>query len=56
MKYQTYGCRERPGGLITVTVPDDIEPPYQLTVRVPDENYDEYTYWWHIGEDGEDNR
>lgn len=44
---QRYGCKDKPGALVTVTVPADAETPAQIAVRYPDEDYREYVFWWH---------
>lgn len=47
MKSQKYGCKDKPGDIIEVSVPKHIELPFQITVRYPDEDYKDYTFWWH---------
>lgn len=47
MKTQRYGCKDKPGALVTVSVPLDVEYPSQISVRYPDEDYREYVFWWH---------
>lgn len=46
MKTQKYGCKDN-DDIVTVTVPDHIELPAQITVRYPDEDFKDRTFWWH---------
>lgn len=44
---QRYGCKDKPGAVVTLTVPADAETPAQIEIRYPDEDYRRYVFWWH---------
>lgn len=56
MKTATLGSKDYPGVYATVTVPDNVELPAQLEVRMLDKDYKSTVLWWHYDEQGNDTR
>jgi hypothetical protein len=47
MASQKYGHPDKPGDIIVILVPDNVETPASIEVRYPDEDYRSYVFWWH---------
>lgn len=56
MKTILLGSREYPGVYAEVTVPDNVELPARLEVRMLDRDYESTVLWWHYDENGNDTR
>jgi hypothetical protein len=56
MKSQTLGSREYPGIYAVITVPDEVELPARLEVRLPEKDYESVVLWWHYDGFGNDTR
>ena len=56
MKTITLGSKDYPGVYATVTVPDNVELPARMEVRMLDRDYASTVLWWHYDKDGNDTR
>lgn len=56
MKSITLGSKDYPGITANIEVPDNVELPTRLEVRLPDRDYETTVLWWYYDEQGRDTR